>query len=209
MKRDTTLAAQAEADAKRKLERYRFTMPDLGPLVAELRRIVSLHDAGAVINALTVGSAIQAARTLDFSIGVAFGEAGSTATKLVTVCRQLPYHKLTPTELDLRARAQAVLRVLYRIERGDTLTDEQARQLAAAADAMEQGAKQKADDPHAPYYPPAHFKNVHGIDPARLRQAIAVKDGRLARVQAGKRWNYSEPDAAKLWPDEVKVPPKA
>jgi len=66
-------------------------------------------------------------------------------------------------------------------------------------------ARTEQEDPNAPYLPPAHFKNVHGIGRDRLRQA-ALR-GRLARkcVTKGKRntYHYSEPSAARLWPAEV------
>ncbi|MCE9589089.1 MAG: hypothetical protein K8S99_01030 [Planctomycetes bacterium] len=61
------------------------------------------------------------------------------------------------------------------------------------------------NDPHAPYYPPHHFANLHGIPGERLRRAR--KDRRITAKNIGTnespRWHYSEPDAHRLWPTDV------
>ncbi len=73
--------------------------------------------------------------------------------------------------------------------------------------ALAQGREEASEDPHAPYLPAAHFKQVHGIGRSRLSEAY--RGGRLPAVKAGKNWHYSEPAARKLWPNEMAEAPKS
>lgn len=57
------------------------------------------------------------------------------------------------------------------------------------------------NDPYMPYWKPADFKKNYGIPPSRLRKARA--EGRLMAKRVGSQWQYSRPDAKRLWPFDV------
>ncbi len=74
---------------------------------------------------------------------------------------------------------------------------------AALADALAATLAETADDPHAPYMPPAWFREEFGVKSERLRTLHRRHPDRMyVRIVHGRKW-YSVPDAITAWPQDV------